>query len=344
MKGEVRIGLIGAGGAIGRTHLRCLSQLDGVRVAAVSGTRQTAESPTLEGVRILSPLDVARSKDLDLVAIAAPSGEHATLALAALEAGNPIVVEKPLAVTEAEARRVVATARSSGLFGALITQRRLEARMIALHRLLREQNLGQVLLAEANVHWHRDSAYYASRAWRSEMPAGGSLMNQAFHSIDLLEWLVGPVVEVTGMVGTFAHRIDAEDTAVALMRLNGGGFASISATTGCGAPSPATLEIVTEKGRLRIVGDRCVEWSVPGVNTPAVLVDEPRPSLSGAANPEDIGDVGHMLQWRSILDSFVGGTPPTVTLQDGWRDVAIVDGVYRSAERATPVRIPLLCP
>ena len=102
---------------------------------------------------------------------------------------------------------------------------------------------GRLTLAEAYVKWHRTQAYYDSGAWRGtwQLDGGGALMNQAIHSVDLLNWMAGPVVEIRAQVATLAHeRIAVEDTAVATLairqrgagrdRSHHGGLARLSET------------------------------------------------------------------------------------------------------------------
>ena len=75
--------------------------------------------------------------------------------------------------------------------------------------------------------------YYDSGAWRGtwELDGGGALMNQAIHSVDLLTWLMGPVVEVTAHTATLAHeRIEVEDVAVATLKFANGALGVIEAT------------------------------------------------------------------------------------------------------------------
>ena len=93
---------------------------------------------------------------------------------------------------------------------------------------------GRLTLGEAYVKWYRTQAYYDSGAWRGtwELDGGGALMNQAIHSVDILTWLMGPVVEITAQAGLLAHeRIAVEDTAVATLKFANGALGVIEAST-----------------------------------------------------------------------------------------------------------------
>src|SRR5699024_350333 len=156
---------------------------------------------------------------VDVVAICSPSGVHAEQALAALGAGKHVVVEKPLALTAAEADRIVGLAAERGLTVSPISQRRLEPQVIAVRRALEAGALGAVRPATTRGHVGRDEDYSAAAAWRGD-PAGGggSLMNQRVHNVDLLQWLAGPVESVTAQQAALAHDSSAEDTTVAPVR------------------------------------------------------------------------------------------------------------------------------
>src|SRR5699024_8077066 len=205
MAHPIGIGLLGLG-SIGASHARALDALrDRAQVLAYSGgTPERAAEAGWPAAEQRLPEEVLRDDRVEVVALATPSALHATQALAALDAGKHVVVEKPLAMTAADADRVVERAEQQGLQVAVMAQRRLEPELAAVKEALEAGRLGAVRLAITHVNWWRDPSYYEAAAWRGEAGNGGSLLNQGVHNVDLLTWLAGPVESVTAQQATLA--------------------------------------------------------------------------------------------------------------------------------------------
>ena len=300
----VRVGIIGFG-HIGRTHLEALNALPDATVVAVS--RREPLSQDLGIAWHADYRELVQRDDIDLVAICTPSGHHAEQALAALDAGKGVVIEKPIALTLEDGERVVRTARDRKLFLSVISQRRTEDAVQSLYRALADGRLGQPVLGEALVRWSRDQRYYDSADWRGTRAMdGGVLMNQAIHAIDLLCWLMGPVESVSGATATLVRRIEAEDTASASLRFASGALGAITATTAIAPGLPAELNLFCELGLVSLHDANVARWEVPGSLAP-VLDDLPG---SGSTDPAAIGSMGHQRQWRDILDAFKAKRDP----------------------------------
>ena len=124
-----------------------------------------------------------------------------------------------------------------------------------------------MLGGRASVHWFRDADYYARRDWRGRWATagGGVLMNQAIHTLDLLQWYLGPVTDVRGTAATLAlhGHIEVEDTAAIRLRHRtpAGEVTSVfHATNGHVENAPVTVEIVTEHARVRLDSDLTVTY------------------------------------------------------------------------------------
>src|SRR5699024_5374046 len=113
------------------------------------------------------PEELVADAETELVAICTPSEHHADHAIAALEAGKHIVVEKPLALTVSDADRIVGLAERNDRMAAVISQRRFEPEYAAVKEMLQNGAFGHVRLAQAHVHWWRDADYYRAAPWRS---------------------------------------------------------------------------------------------------------------------------------------------------------------------------------
>jgi len=336
--GRLGVGIVGLGG-IGAIHARALAELDGrARLVAYSGGGPdvAAAAGWPEAVRV-PHADVAHHEGVDVVAICSPTETHAAHAVAALEAGRHVVVEKPLAVTVDDAERVARLAEERGLLVSMVSQRRFEPEHLHLQRLLRAGELGELRLASTEVHWYRDDAYYAQAPWRTSMAGGGgSLMNQGVHNVDLLRWLCGPVASVTAQYGTLAHAMDAEDTVVATLRFKSGALGLISTSTATPPGSPATLTLHLSRGVVELGQGAVLRWEVDGVAPPA---DSSREIASGAAAPLAIGHAGHLNQWRDIVRALDADGAPAVGARDAVETVRLLCAVYEAAETGHTVHL-----
>lgn len=330
---EIRVGLLGLGN-IGRTHAQAIEALGDPRVRLTAYTGGKADQPGLEDARSVTADQLLTSDDVDLVVIATPSELHAEQTVAAMRAGKGVVVEKPLATTLVDAQSVVETWRSTGAFGATISQRRLERQHVRLKELLDGGALGRPLIGEVLVHWWRDPGYYQAAEWRTKAPGGGVLMNQALHSVDLLTWLLGPATEVSGLTANLHHDIEAEDTATATVRFRNGAFGSIVASTATPPGRPARLTLQTTTGYVEIDHADITAWEFPGVDPP-----EPEDVASGFNDPAAIGFAGHLAQWQDIVEAYRTGRQPAITIADGLAAVELIDAVHRSNSTGTSVRV-----
>lgn len=334
----VRVGILGLG-SIGATHARVLSEFtDRVRLTAVSGGRQGRPAALGSAeVRQVEPDELVKHPHVDLVVVCSPSGLHAEHALAALHAGKHVVVEKPLALTVADAEAVVSAAADRGLFLSAISQRRLEPQHVHLKRLIDAGDLGRPVLGETFVHWHRDDGYYAHADWRARQDrGGGSLMNQGVHNVDLMRWLLGPVAAVTGRYATLGHDMDAEDTTVATIQFRSGALGVVVTSTATPPGQPAQLALFTSLGGAEFSQSNLVRWDFQGVPPPPALAEV----ASGAADPAAIGLSGHRSQWQDILDALATGRRPAVTGEDAVETVRLLCAIYQSAETGATVRFP----
>jgi predicted dehydrogenase len=202
----------------------------------------------------------------DVVHICTPHHRHADLATQCLARGVSVLLEKPIAHTLDEGELLAVAAEDSTAVLGVCFQNRYNDTARRLREMLDGGALGRILGASASVTWFRDAAYYTQRDWRSRWATagGGVLINQAIHTVDLLQWFVGPVTDVRGTVATLALHdvIEVEDTAALRMQHRttaGDTVGSVFyATNGHVENAPATIEILTEHARVRLDSDLTV--------------------------------------------------------------------------------------
>jgi UDP-N-acetyl-2-amino-2-deoxyglucuronate dehydrogenase len=344
----LRTGLVGAG-AISTQHLEAIGALEGIELAGVvsASTERARTVGERFGVWWSTRLeDLLARDDIDLVSICTPSGLHASQALAALRAGKHVVVEKPLALTVADAEAVMREGVGRGLTVAVISQRRYEPVVRALKEAVDAGGLGRIVMIIVEGLYHRPQSYYDSASWRGTRELdGGVLMNQAIHSVDLMRWIGGPVASVAGHVATLGHRMEAEDTATVSLRFASGALGVIAATTCVTPEHPVELRVYGDQGRVRLVGEMPAEWDVPGVPAPDPVADEP-PSASGVGVTRTWGtsSLGFLRQYQDIVEAIQSGRPPAVSGQDGRDAVEIITSAYEADETGHAVELREVSP
>jgi predicted dehydrogenase len=202
----------------------------------------------------------------DVVHVCTPHHRHADLAAECLSRDVSVLLEKPVAHTVDDGERLARVADDSAAILGVCFQNRYNDTSRMLREILDRGGLGRILGARASVNWFRDAAYYTRRGWRGRWATagGGVLMNQAIHTLDLLQWLVGPVTDVRGTVATLALAdvIEVEDTAALRLQhrtVAGDTVPSVfHATNGHVENAPVTVEILTEHARLRLDTDLTV--------------------------------------------------------------------------------------
>ena len=274
-------------GDVSVVHLEAIEALAGSQLVAVCDTDPVtaASAAARYGVpAFASHTELLDSLRPDVVHIATPHDQHVQPAIDCLAAGVNVLVEKPVAHTLTEAERLVAAAEQPGAPKVGVCfQNRYNATSQAAAALLTSGQLGVIIGGSATVFWHRPEAYYQARPWRGQVDrsGGGVLINQAIHSVDLLQWLLGEVTEVSGYVARLApgRVLDVEDSAQIVMDHVGGARSVFSATNANATDSPVTLEIVTEAAELFLRRDLTVRYADGRVE----VVQERQAPTSGRA-------------------------------------------------------------
>jgi UDP-N-acetyl-2-amino-2-deoxyglucuronate dehydrogenase len=343
-------GIIGCG-MISTFHARAIADVRGARLVGcysrrVEPTERFAAEHGCTAHRTLGSLLADRR--VEVVTVCTPSGAHLEPAVAAARAGKHVVVEKPLEVTLRRCDRIISECEKHGVKLGVVFQSRFHEASQRLKRAIDAGRFGRLTVGDAYVKWYRSQQYYDSKAWRGTwaLDGGGALMNQAIHSVDLLQWLMGPVAEVEAHTARLAHeRIEVEDTAVAALRFAGGALGVIEATTGVYPGYLKRIEIHGSAGSAVLEEEDIKKWDFlkPRKEDRAIL-DAMKKAASGgggASDPAAIGHHGHAAQFRDFVDAVRKDRPPVIDGREGRRSVEIVLAIYKSAETGRAVRLPL---
>jgi predicted dehydrogenase len=335
-------GLIGAG-MISSFHARSITELEGARLVAISSRGRVRGEKLANDFNVpFYPVyhEMLKRSDIDVVNICTPSGMHMEPTLAAAAAGKHVMVEKPVEITLERADRMIEACDKAGVKLAVIFQNRFNRGASLLREAVNNGVLGRLVLGDAYVKWYRDQEYYNSVDWRGtlEGDGGAALINQSIHTIDLLQWIMGPVESIFGRIGTFTHTIEGEDTGLAILTFKNGALGVIEGSTSIYPGFPERLEIHGEKGTIILEGGSVKTWEIEGAGKkPADLVDEPK--AVGASSPMAIPIDAHKAQIADMLDAVRSNRDPLVDGREAKKSLQIVRSIYRSSKTRKTVML-----
>ena len=279
----------------------------------------------------------------ELVAIATESGKHAQIALDCIEAGCNVIIEKPIALSIADANAIVEAGRAKGVKVCACHQNRFNKSVRKIRSAMEEGRFGRLLHGTAHIRWNRGKPYYDQAPWRGTWEQdGGALMNQCIHNIDLLRWMMGDdITEVFAYTDNLAHPfIAAEDLGMALVRFANGSYGIVEGTTNVYPRNlEETLYIFGEEGTVK-AGGKSVniieEWSF------ADALDDPEEvKATYHENPPNVYGFGHTPLYTDVIDAIRNDRDPYVTGEAGRRALELVLAIYKSAAEGRPVKLPL---
>ena len=285
--------------------------------------------------------ELLRREDIEAVTICTPHYLHAPMAIEAIEAGKHVLVDKPMAISLKEADEMVSAARRARAKLGVILQGRFDPTAQRLRKAVDDGRLGKLILGEAIVEWFRAKDYYANSPWRGRWATegGGALINQAIHTIDLLQWYMGPVDYLWAQTDTAIHEIEVEDTAVAIIRFKNKALGVIQSTTSLYPGLPTRLEVHGSRGTVIIEGEALKRWSVIGEEE--VVVEAPKKGLETWARPEMAPAVNHASVIRDFAMSIVEDREPYINGLEGRKPLEIILAIYHSSRTLKPISLPL---
>jgi UDP-N-acetyl-2-amino-2-deoxyglucuronate dehydrogenase len=352
------VAIVGCG-MIGKTHAAAIGAVPGLTVIAVvdaepasaAALADTIEASGVARPREFSSLSAALLDDsVALVAICTPSGLHVELAEEAIAARKHVVIEKPLDVDLARARRaaeMATTAETRGLVMSVISQHRFDPASDAVHRAIEAGEFGRITSGVASVAWWRSQDYYDSAEWRGTwaLDGGGAAMNQGVHTIDLLLWYLGQPLEVSARTALLAHeRIEVEDALVATVTFASGALAVIHATTAAYPGLSTRVQVYGSRGSAIIQDDRLEYFHSAAYDNDDARANQaadrvPLEELTTSPIESDRFSLGHVRQYADVLDAIVTGRRPVVRVADALLAFAVIRALYLSSTLARTVTI-----
>lgn len=279
--------------------------------------------------------------EIELVTIGTPSGAHFEPAMAAIEAGKHVIIEKPLEITTERIDQMMDLAKKQNVTLAAVLNRRFHLGMDAFKAAADAERFGKLTSASAYVKWYRDQAYYDSAGWRGTwaLDGGGALMNQSIHTIDALLYLAGPVKSVQANTACLAHTdIEVEDIAVAILEFENGARGVIEGSTCTWSKDghPARVQLAGTEGSVFLADESFEIWDFMNETSED---DEIRGKFMkgaetglGANDPSAINSYQHQRNFEEVVASIKEGREPSTSATEARKSVELIQAIYESAQ------------
>jgi predicted dehydrogenase len=325
----MNVGIIGCG-LVGHKRAEALGPHQLVACADVDLSRAQALAARHPGARSSAdPRSVIDNPQVEAVIVATPHDSLASNALAAVEAGKHLLVEKPAARSPEELRPLLEAAERRGIIAKVGFNHRFHPSLQRAHAIFTDGGIGELMYIRGR-YGHGGRPGY-EREWRADpqLSGGGELLDQGSHLIDLARWFGGDVHEVSGQVGTFFWPMQVEDNAFVSLEMTGGTIAWLHASW-TEWKNLFSFEVFGRVGKLQIDG-------LGGSYGPERLTYYRMLPEMGPPEMTSWEYAGADVSWRGEFEHFGEcvrlGLSPSGSLHDGLANLEVVQSLYQRSRR-----------
>lgn len=349
-------------GKVTDLHARALVNLKESQFTAVCGRsrEKTANYAARYGIKAYTDVAVMVEKEkLDAVIICTPHPNHRKPAIAALEAGAHVLIEKPLASSLEDCDAMIDASKRCGRQIGVICQRRWYLPALRAKEAIEAGKIGTPVFGTVNMLGWRDKAYYESDPWRGTWKGegGGVLVNQAPHQLDMIQWFMGEIDECYGQWSNLNHPyIEVDDTANAILKFKSGAVANIIVSNSqkpgiygkvhVHGGNGASVGVQTDGGAMFVAGMTSILeppvndlWTVPGEEQ--MLQQWVREDSDFFNKLPNQMDYFHERNIEDFLQAVLENRKPLISGEEGRVTVEIFTAIYRSTRDKRPVKWPL---
>lgn len=327
----ISVGVIGCG-LIGKQRVHEAAQNAKSKVLMVADTNEAAATELAREYScrpFLDWRDVIASPEIDVIVVATPNGLLAEIAIAALEAGKHVLVEKPMGRNLTEAQKMASSAEMAQRLLKVGFNCRYHPAIAKAYQLCQQGMIGEIINIRAR-YGHGGRPGY-EKEWRGnpELAGGGELTDQGVHLTDLIHWFAGLPLEAFAYLQTAVWPVHPlEDNGFGLFRFSNGAVASLH-TSWTQWKNLFYFEIYGQKGSLTIEG----LGRSYGVERLTLALRKPEggiPDLEETVFEEP--DMSWQLEWQEFLTAIETGASYWGTPQEGVAAMKMLDALYRSAK------------
>ena len=342
LKGRISMKILNAAiigcGSIFANHAEAIAGLKASRLYAVCDVdrKKAEEAAHRFDCRFFTDYrEMLKDNDIDVVHICTPHYLHAPMAIEAMHSGKHVLTEKPMSITVEDALEMNRVSCETGKTLGVCFQNRYNATSQRIKEVLQTGKAGKILGAKAIVTWNRSGKYYTESNWRGslEREGGGVLINQAIHTLDLMQWFIGEMDGLKAHVDTRLLKgiIEVEDTADATITFKNGSNGIFFATNNYVADSPIELEIICEKAVIKLQDKLIITYSDGTVEQ----VSETVKATGGKA----YWGCSHKYLIRDFHEKLQEGKPFDLTGEQGIMAIKTLEAIYKSSETGSYIKL-----
>jgi UDP-N-acetyl-2-amino-2-deoxyglucuronate dehydrogenase len=331
----LQVGLIGAGNSA-HNIAKTLSTIPDVKLAAIADLKLDAAKDIIEQYQIpqnrvfTDYKEMIKLPELSVIIISLPHNLHKPVALDVFAAKKHVLCEKPLAMEMKDGQEMIEAGKKAKLILGTFFQNRFYDASQKAKQLIESGQLGKILHGQVNVLWSRDQDYYDKSPWRGKWATegGGSLINQASHSIDLMIWLMGKPKTVYGVFGAITHKIEVDDNAAALVTFENGAYATIQTSTSVSPGYPAKVNVFGTDGMVSVDGNKLKVVTKDGKETEQDF--EKDIGTATANDPKKFSLQAQQRLMTNYFDAVRSKKQPLVDGAEGLRAIQVIKAIYAS--------------
>lgn len=333
---KIKFAIVGCG-HIGKRHAEMITRNTNAQLVALIDVKPKEKLNINQyNVPFYSSLDsfLTSTIAVDVVTIATPNGLHASQAIKVLEAKKHVVIEKPMALSKADAEAVIFKALQVSKQIFAVMQNRYSPPSVWIKNIIESKLLGQIYSVHINSFWNRDERYYAADSWHGNKKLdGGTLFTQFSHFIDIMYWLFGDITNIKAVMKDFKHQkmTDFEDAGIVNFEFVDGGIGNFNFSTAVWNKNlESSMTIIAEKGSVKIGGQYMNEVEYCHIENYEM------PNLAPTNPGNDYGAYkgsaqNHHYVIQNVIDVLLGNKAITTNALEGMKIVDIIERIYQSA-------------
>lgn len=335
-------------GFIAKKHVQVIAQLEGFHLHSLCDVdlertkeiemlyrsmRSTNEPQQIKHFQDAE--EVFNNNEIDVVIITTTSKTHAPLATKALLAGKHVILEKPMALSLEDGKKLYELSKEKNIVLLICHQLRYRPLFQKIKELLDEGVLGKPYLGAVSIRIHRSDEYYRSAPWRGTWDLdGGMLINQGIHLIDLLQWFLGDIRSVYGEIGKAKMHKETEDYAVGIVNFHNQARGIIEVNTVTLPKNIGySLSLFCEKGTICIDGPAINEirrWYID-----KGVIPQPNNSIM-----EDMNE--RLYMYKDFIDTVKNKKENVLVCgEEGIKAIETIFSLYKSSLMKQPIHLPL---
>ena len=323
-----KVGIIGCG-AIHLIHAEGIVSNPNTKLVAVADIIEARAKETAIKYNCAYYNDykeLLANKEIDAVHICTPHYLHTPIAIEAMRAGKHVLVEKPMSISVSEAEGLIKVSEQTGKSLGICFQNRFNTTTKRITEILDSGKAGRLLGGKAIVTWHRDKNYYVGSDWKGtwDKEGGGVLINQAIHTLDLLQMFMGEIESLKANVDTrlLKEFIEVEDTAEATIKFKNGTTGLFYATNCYISDSPVELELVCEKATIKLKEELIITYKDGVVEQFSEVIK--------ATGEKAYWGSGHRVLIEDFYTKLENGAKFEIDGEQGIQTIKIIHGMYAS--------------